>query len=401
MLKENNTIKKEDYTILIVDDEQEVVEQNLLLLEVEGYEVMTANNGKDAIEVVKNGGVDIILLDYFMPGFTGEEVVKEIRNFNNEVIIILQTGYSGEKPPLEMLERLDIQGYHDKTEGSDKLLLWVAASVRSCSQLRENKRMFEEIQLANKTIETIKKDHDKLMEQQKLAFVGELTWSITEKLNIPIWGIRGLYDNLDSLAKEYNESIDSPEVTKEDHREIAKEITDCVEKSKAHINDLEEIVHVLKTQLMRIEEAQDITVEELVNKSHTIFQKELKIHHCSLKQDIQNPLAVIKNGDILVIVLNNLILNSVQAYGENGGEIQVKAENIDNNIRISVVDYAEGISKDVQEKIFKEVVTNKKSNLGLGLYICNAIVKGFLGGRMWFESEEGEGTTFFISIPIV
>jgi len=60
-----------------------------------------------------------------MPGMTGEQVVTALRQFNPHVQIILQTGYASECPPREMLHRLDIQGYFDKSEGPDKLLLWV------------------------------------------------------------------------------------------------------------------------------------------------------------------------------------------------------------------------------------------------------------------------------------
>src|SRR5260370_17106863 len=67
---------------------------------------------------------------------SGEEVVRAIRNIDSEVEIIVQTGYSGEKPPRQMLELLDIQGYHDKSEGPDRLLLWVEVSLKAAAQLR-------------------------------------------------------------------------------------------------------------------------------------------------------------------------------------------------------------------------------------------------------------------------
>ena len=61
---------------------------------------------------------------------TGEEVVK-VRNFNQHTQVILQTGYAGEHPPREMLKKLDIQGYHDKTDGPEKLLMWVEIGLKA------------------------------------------------------------------------------------------------------------------------------------------------------------------------------------------------------------------------------------------------------------------------------
>ncbi len=72
-----------------------------------------------------------------MPRMSGEEVVRAIRNIDSDVQIILQTGYSGEKPPREMLKLLDIQGYHDKSEGPDRLLLWVDVTLKAAGNLRE------------------------------------------------------------------------------------------------------------------------------------------------------------------------------------------------------------------------------------------------------------------------
>ena len=69
-----------------------------------------------------------------MPEMTGEEFVKRLREFNKEILVILQTGYSDQKPPIEMLQSLDIQGYFDKTKGLDELILLVLSAIKT-SQL--------------------------------------------------------------------------------------------------------------------------------------------------------------------------------------------------------------------------------------------------------------------------
>ncbi len=143
MARKKFQLPREDYTVLIVDDQIEVLESVTPLLKREGYRVICNQSGTEALDTIKKEQVDLMLLDYFMPGMTGEEVVREIRKFDREMFILLQTGYAGDKPPLEMLKILDIQGYHDKTEGPDKLLLWVAAGIRSCAQMRVNKHMRE------------------------------------------------------------------------------------------------------------------------------------------------------------------------------------------------------------------------------------------------------------------
>lgn len=129
-------------TILLVDDDRDYLEATRLILEREGHAVITADNGPDALYVAKTEAVDLLLLDYCMPGMTGEEVLVELRKFNPLLQVILQTGYASENPPRELLKRLDIQGFFDKSEGPEKLLLWtdVGLKVANAMQLLQKSR---------------------------------------------------------------------------------------------------------------------------------------------------------------------------------------------------------------------------------------------------------------------
>ena len=119
------------YTVLVIDDSPEILESSRRLLEAEGHQVLTAENGATGLEILDRERVQLILCDFFMPEMTGEEVVRRVRERNRLVQIILVTGYSGEKPARVMMRELDIQGYHDKGEGAERLLLWVDAALKS------------------------------------------------------------------------------------------------------------------------------------------------------------------------------------------------------------------------------------------------------------------------------
>jgi diguanylate cyclase (GGDEF)-like protein len=123
-------------TILLVDDSLDILESSRALLEREGHTVLVADNGPDALRILREQDVELLLLDYFMPGMTGEEVVAQLRTFNTRVQVILQTGYATERPPREMLSRLDIQGYCDKSEGPEELLLWADVGLKFAKQVR-------------------------------------------------------------------------------------------------------------------------------------------------------------------------------------------------------------------------------------------------------------------------
>jgi two-component system cell cycle response regulator len=128
------------FTILLADDDPEYREATHRLLESEGHEVVSVASGQEALDVLRQRQVDLLLLDYYMPGMTGEQVVTELRSFDPFVQVILQTGYVNEQPPREMLRRLDIQGYYDKGEGPDRLLLWTDAGLKAAHAVQRLER---------------------------------------------------------------------------------------------------------------------------------------------------------------------------------------------------------------------------------------------------------------------
>ena len=137
MARKRGTAQSSGHTILVIDDQEEILTSVRRLLERDGHKVLTAFSGEEGLALFRQEPVHLVIVDYFMPKMTGEDVVKEIRTINAEVQILLQTGYSGEKPPLEMMRLLDIQGYHSKTDGPEHLLLWVAVTLKAGAQLQK------------------------------------------------------------------------------------------------------------------------------------------------------------------------------------------------------------------------------------------------------------------------
>src|SRR5688572_3538343 len=96
MVRKTKVSESSNYTILLVDDSSDYLAAIRPLLEREGHKILVSNNGPDALEMLKTQKIDLLLLDYYMPGMTGEEVVTQLRQFNSTVQVILQTGYASE-----------------------------------------------------------------------------------------------------------------------------------------------------------------------------------------------------------------------------------------------------------------------------------------------------------------
>lgn len=135
MMEYNELIK--NINILLADDDEDYMMMTYAFLTQFGYKVDRAKNGREALSMLKQDKYQIALLDYYMPELTGEDVVKEIRKENKELIIILQTGFSGQKPPIETMKKLGIQNYYDKTEGIDRLHLELISAIKMYKQQNE------------------------------------------------------------------------------------------------------------------------------------------------------------------------------------------------------------------------------------------------------------------------
>jgi len=108
-----------DYSILMVDDDEEYLFGREAYLKRKGCNIKTMSNPIEAIEYLKENDVDVLFIDYFMPQMTGEEVINELRKLNKDFVIVLQTGFAGEKPPMTMYEGITIQGYFDKNNSTE------------------------------------------------------------------------------------------------------------------------------------------------------------------------------------------------------------------------------------------------------------------------------------------
>ena len=266
---------------------------------------------------------------------------------------------------------------------------------------------FNEIQKLTKTyVDQLHNNQETLMESERLASLGQLIGGIAHNLKTPIMSTSGALEGLSNLIKEYEDSIDDPEVNSQDHHEIAKDMSEWVSKIKDYTEYMSDIITAVKGQAVTLSEtaAVHFTLDELVKRVNILMKHELKNAIIYLNISMKTDEHTVINGDInsLVQVINNMISNAIQAYnGKKNKNIELILEGDNTNVYIRVKDYASGMPKNVQEKLFKEMITTKgKNGTGLGLYMSYSTIKAHFNGDITFESEPGNGTTFTIIVPL-
>ena len=267
--------------------------------------------------------------------------------------------------------------------------------------------LLKDITQHKEDMETIKNNQDILMERERLAGLGQLIGGIAHNLKTPIMSIAGATQGLENLIKEYDESIDDPLVNSQDHHDIAKDMEEWIPKIKAHLEYMSDIITTVKGQAVASlsdDDTEEFTVAELIKRVNILMKHELKNAYIYLNvlMKIDENQIIHGNVNVLVQVINNMISNAIQAYdGKHDQNIQLEISKDSGNVIFSVTDFAGGLPKEVQDRLFKEMVTTKgKNGTGLGLYMSYSNIKAHFGGDITYQTEDGKGTTFNILIPI-
>lgn len=145
MRKNIHTSENLQYRILAVDDEVGILDSLRVFLSKAGYTFVGVTNPLEAIEKVRTEHFDLMLLDFLMTPIHGDQVVEEIRKFNKDLYILLLTGHKDLAPPLDTIKRLDIQGYCEKSDKFDQLLLLIESGIKAVSQMQLIKKINDEL----------------------------------------------------------------------------------------------------------------------------------------------------------------------------------------------------------------------------------------------------------------
>ena len=154
MRKNIHTSENLQYRILAVDDEVGILDSLRVFLSKAGYTFVGVTNPLEAIEKVRTEHFDLMLLDFLMTPIHGDQVVEEIRKFNKDLYILLLTGHKDLAPPLDTIKRLDIQGYCEKSDKFDQLLLLIESGIKAVSQMQLIKKINDELKTTYDKLES-------------------------------------------------------------------------------------------------------------------------------------------------------------------------------------------------------------------------------------------------------
>jgi len=396
---------------LIVDDDAIIQESIKEILELEGYSVDTADNGREAMEKSSTHCYDLALLDIKLPDTEGTELLKAISEKSPEMVKIMITGYPTLQNAVESLntgadayivkpvepQRLlnIVKEKLMEREESEKMSLervkrWIVEQVeRSTCDVTQHKKTESE---AKDLIEILDSYNRLLQETNRLlkqsnADLENYTYVVSHDLKAPLRAIRSFST---FLLEDYGGKIDD---TGQDY---LNRIVKAAENMNALIGDLLLLSRVGRkfTKVERVD-LNDL-LEEVISDLKPMIEK-------SDSEVVVNELPTIPIQRTWIKQLfMNLIDNGLKFNKSETPRVEVKCSTRAKDYLFSVHDNGIGIKQQYHRRVFNlfERLNGKEEyeGTGAGLAICKKVVEDF-GGRIWVESTPGKGSTFFFTIP--
>jgi len=360
-------------TILVIDDELGPRE-SLRILFKDKYNVITAEDGDKGIEIVKNRKVDLIILDLRMPGKSGIDTLGEIRNYNQNVPVIILTGY-GDMETARKAMHYEAFEFMTKPFSISEMEEIVAKGIEKGKIKRETEKLREEL------ISLKDKLQKRINEIETFAVIGQASSEIFHEINNLLTVIHGYIQLL-------MEEVNSKKITLKYVETIDKEIKRCKNIAKNILELTKEKPHI-----------EDVNLNELL-KNMIEFLKESKLcQDINFLLKIPEESVVVKNNyNHLYQAILNIFLNSIQAL-EKSGTINVVIEKTGDKGIILISDNGKGIAPDIIEKITQPFFTTKETGTGIGLHLTTKIINKY-GGKFEIKSELNKGTEFKIILPL-
>lgn len=407
--------------LLIVDDSKlnrvfasSLVDQSDIQLGV-----YFAETGEEALEVVRDNSIDIILLDIIMPGIGGMETLKRLKEstLTAEIKVLMYSTVS-EKDYLRQCFELGATDFIHKPIEEVEFLSRLKSSIRQ-------KKLEDEMKEYIKKIESqkiqISDANMQLMQQEKMAGIGQLAAGVAHEINNPLGFIASNFAVLKDYIHKFSEAYalgkveGSPDdilknlfefFEEEDFEYIFEDVSDLLSETSIGLNRVTEIVKSLRnfSRIDKSESYDSYNINDGLKDTLIIARNRIE-HVVNLEVEYGDVGIIEAFGGQVNQVLLNIVLNSVEAVTEkhvgNMGTIKIKTFTEGNYVVVSIKDDGIGIDEEHISSLFNPFFTTKPvgEGLGLGLSMSYDIIINKHHGKIDVKSDHGLGTEFLVYLP--
>ncbi|RHJ90397.1 hybrid sensor histidine kinase/response regulator [Bacteroides sp. AM07-16] len=362
-----------EYTVLIVDDVPTNVMLVQAILKKEGYTLLTCDSGIKALRIAQERHPNLILLDIMMPEMDGYEVLQHLKSNpeTNNIPVIIMSALSDMQSIVKGYQ-LGATEYVTKPFQREELVKRVAHRY----ELYSIKRIKQELENTIESRDTLYSviAHDLRSPLGSLKMMNNAILMMVDK---------------EKVGDEVYEMLQMMNKTSE---EIFLLLDNLLKWAKNRLN--KQKIYKQQTDINTIIES---TVDMYIPMA---TQKKVSISLEGLDKELMGSVDI----DMLKTITRNIISNALK-FSFDGGTITVSTKVDGEYVIVSIKDTGKGIKKEDQQKLLNQSThfttygTNNEKGSGLGLMLCKDFVE-LHDGKLWFESEEGKGTTFYFSLKL-
>ncbi|OGC08945.1 hypothetical protein A2V82_12755 [candidate division KSB1 bacterium RBG_16_48_16] len=246
----------------------------------------------------------------------------------------------------------------------------------------------------NNMARNLKGAYNRMLQVEKMASLGKMAATVAHELNNPLAGIA-------SYAKLLQRRTLKKLQDGEENNHIQKDLSLILSETLRCGNIVRNLLEFAHGESAKF---QEIKLKEIIDKALGIVGHHIELAKVEAESHVKiHPEKITCDPDQLLQAFVALLVNAVEAMPQ-GGQLRINAQNSDNekdHVLIEISDTGYGIREEFHIKIFEPFFTTKKDKTGIGLGL--AVVYGIIQrhkGKIWFESREKSGTTFFIELPV-
>lgn len=370
--------------ILVIDDELGPRESLRILLKNE-YEVFLADGVDVGLEILAAESPDLVIMDIRMPGKTGIEGLKEIRDIDAEIAVVMLTGFGALETAQEAM-RYGANDYLRKPFDTEDLRRVIKTNLQRTQVARRRAHVAEELRALNSDLV------NELTLKEHMATLGHASSEFMHDLRNPLTVVHGYTQLLEEQLEVLNEKMG----------EDGQEALSYLNIISRNIDRCYEITEMWRNLGKDDEGAgESVQVADLLKDVVRSAEPVAVSAGTTLELSICEDAGAIQGHPVhLFRALQNLVNNAIHAVPTGKGVVRVVCENEGDSITTSIIDNGEGMSEKKIAKIFEPYYTTKESGegTGLGLAITKKVIESH-GGSIRVASVEGSGSTFVVNLP--
>ncbi|MEW5803069.1 MAG: ATP-binding protein [bacterium] len=383
-------------TILVVDDNTDLA-ANIAHCFTQGYQVLIAYNGKQALDIIVRKLPSLVISDVMMPEMDGYELCERIKSCEKtqHIPVILLTAKAAVEDRIAGLQ-FGADDYLAKPFNAKELMAVVDSLLTKKKLQAQLSKTNQELK---KALHELKETEAELVHTAKLASVGQLAAGVAHEIHNPASAIDNCFQ---IITKKVEKAKSSGATFDEVYPDLAKPLA----LGKASLSRIQYIVDSLLGFSRKNREGFNyVDIHTGIDNTLSLLE-----HQCKGMIQIHKEFGQIEKVEVDLQQINqvfmNLLSNAIHAIetkrgkGEDCGNIWISTGISGENVIVKIKDDGIGISKDNLVKIFDPFFTTKElgKGTGLGLNISYRIMKNH-NGSIEVESKENEGTAFVLKIP--